>query len=401
MENVSLMHVVTTPVSLGVFLRGQPRHLAASGFDVQAVASPGKLLDRFGLDEQIDTHTAPLTRKISPLTDLRALVRLTRLFRRERPTIVHTHTPKAGLVGMIAAWLARTPVRLYTVHGLPLETATGLRRRLLWLSERVACRLASRVICVSDSVRQELIESDLCQPEKAAVLGHGSANGVDAASRFNPKLQSPETRQRVRTEVGAAGDSIVVGFVGRLTSEKGVEELLTAWRTLRRADRRLRLLVLGGFEERDPVSGSSRARLAADPTITHVTHSDDMPRFYAAMDLLVLPTYREGLPTVLLEAAAMGLPAVATRVTGCVDAVVEGETGKLVPARDADALAATIRQYTEDPDLRAKHGEAARQRALRHFQPQGVWQAVDAEYRRLLDASGQVQPEVLQQQEAA
>lgn len=387
-----VMHVVTTPVSLKVFLSGQPRHLTQRGYRVEAVSSPGGLLDRFGEDESIATHAAPLTRAISPLADLRAVTRLIGLFRRQRPTIVHTHTPKAGLVGMAAAWLARTPVRVYTVHGLPLSTAKGLRRWLLWLSERVACRLANRVLCVSQSVRAELIENNLCEPEKAATLGNGSANGVDATERFHPDRQSPAARRQLRSEIGAKADELVVGFVGRLTSEKGVEELLAAWAKLRRSHAELRLLVLGGFEQRDPVSGASRQRLAADPRITHIPHSDNMPRYYAAMDLLVLPTYREGLPTVLLEAAAMALPAVATRVTGCVDAVRDGETGKLVPARDADALANAIAGYADDSSLRAQHGAAARQRVLECFQPEGVWRAVEGEYRRLLAEAGHSPP---------
>jgi len=285
---------------------------------------------------------------------------------------------------MIAAFLAGVPVRVYTIHGLPFVTSRGLRRLILTATERVACALASQVLCVSESVREVAVANAICSPRRIKVLGSGSANGVDAQSRFNPNRISSQERERTREKLGIPPDAVVAGFVGRLVGEKGLRELVSAWHLLRAELPNLRLLVIGPHDVNDALDASTVRELESDPRICMAGAQWDTPPFFAAMDVLCLPSYREGFPTVLLEAAAMGIPAVATEIPGCVDAVEDGVTGRLVPARDPSALAQALRSYVLSAGLRQQHGRAARDRALKSFQVEVIQQAQLEEYSRLL-----------------
>lgn len=387
MRNAGLTHVTTVPDSLE-FLRGQLDYMKARGFRVSGITSPGPELDRLAAEFQIRISPVPMARKITPLADVGAVAAMRRLLRQHRPAIVHTHTPKGGLLGLIAAWSAAIPVRIYHMRGLPFTTATGWRRTLLWQSEWLSCHLAHRVFAVSESVRAVAVREKLCDPSTITVLGHGSGNGVDATGRFNPDALGPEARREVRASLGLRDDDLLVAFIGRIVRDKGVAELVEAWQSIRRAHARARLLVIGPFEPKDAVSKETRLALGTDPRVRLVGMTWEMPRWYTAMDVVVLPSHREGFPNVLLEAAAMGLPVVATRVPGCVDAVADGETGILVPPGEPRPLASAIQVYLSTPALRRHHGAAGRQRVLAHFRPEAIWQALYIEYVRLLGQAG-------------
>ena len=389
---VKLVHVTTVPESLP-FFTGQVGYMKSRGFEVQALSSPGKELERFAATEQISVHAVNMPRRITPLRDLVVVARLWRWLRQGRPQIVHAHTPKGGLLGMVGAWLARVPVRIYHIHGLPLMTATGLKRRLLKGTERVACALAHQVLCVSRSVREVAIAERLCPPGKIKVLLHGSVNGVDAVGQFNPMNLPAGARHEVRARYGIAPDALVAGFVGRVVRDKGLTELSQAWQGLRAAFPSLHLLIVGPFEPQDPLPVDVEALLRSDPCIHLAGECEDMPLLYAAMDIVVLPTYREGFGIVAIEAAAMELPVVATCIPGCMDAVTDGVTGTLVPVRDAAALRDALRRYLGGPELRRRHGRAGRQRVLRDFGQQALWEAVYQEYTRLLRDRGCPVPE--------
>lgn len=386
-REIGLLHITTVPVTL-TFLVGQIGYMQKRGLAVRALSSPGEDLGRFGEREGIPTYAVEMLRRITPLRDLAAVARIVRVIRRTRPEIVHAHTPKGGLLGMTAAALARTPVRIYHMRGLPLMGATGARRRLLRATEQVACRLAHQVYCVSHSVREVAISEGICPPEKVKVLLGGSGNGVDAGGRYDPARLDPGTRLETRRRLQIPENAVVLGFVGRIVRDKGIVELATAWRTLREHHPQLHLLLVGPFEPQDPVPAEIEAMLRSDPRV-HLTGMDwETPPFYAAMDVVVLPTYREGFPNVPLEAAAMQLPVVATRIPGCVDAVQDGVTGILVPPRDAAAFEAALQRYIEDAELRRQHGRAGRERVLREFRQEAIWEALYQEYRRLLRVNG-------------
>ena len=382
LAGLRLLHVVTVPVSLN-FFRGQIGYLRAHGLDVQAASSPGEEAEFAREREGITVHEVPMNRGISPLADLVSLWRLIRLMRRIKPDIVHSHTPKAGLLGTIAARLTRTRGVMLSIFGLPQMTSRGLKLRLLNTMTWFSCKLAKRVWCDSDSMRQHLSESKLCSADKIVVLGHGSSNGIESQKKFNPASYSAEDRRALRTQYNIPQDALVVCFVGRIVADKGMRELAGAWRSLREKFPQLHLMVVGPFEPQDPLDPQDEELLHTDPRIHLTGMTQDVPRHLAAVDLLVNPSYREGFNVALLEAAAMGLPVVASRVPGCADPVVEGVTGMLVPVRDAAALAQAIENYLLEPALREQHGRAGRARIVRDFQPQQIWQELEQQYLEL------------------
>ncbi|HZV00220.1 MAG TPA: sugar transferase [Planctomycetota bacterium] len=363
--------MTTVVESLG-FLRGQIGFMRRQGFEVHAITSPGAVAAFLEPGDELQMHEVSMARRITPIEDLRALVALYREMCRLRPLIVHAHTPKGGLLGMIAARLAGVPIRIYHIRGLPFVTACGSRRRLLMTTERVSCRLAHRVLCVSRSVASVVRSSRICASSKLVVPANGSGNGVDAGGRFVPRTRGNGPR------------AIVLGFVGRIVRDKGIVELAKAWRTIRERSAHARLLIVGPREIEDPVPAEFLAELERDPRVEFAGSLTDIVSAYSSMDVLVHPSHREGFPNVLLEAAAMGLPVVATRIPGCIDAVEDGVTGMLCAVRDANALARATLTYIESPELRRRHGAAGRDRVLRSFRREVVWDAILSEYRSLI-----------------
>ena len=377
-----LVHVTTVPKSF-IFLRDQIGFMSERGVEVVGVSSPGEDLERTREACGIETHALEMPRRISPLQDLATVARLADLLRRLRPDVVHAHTPKGGLLGMLAATAAGVPVRVYHMRGLPMMTATGWRRELLTWTERVSCGLAHHCLCVSHSLREVAIEERLCPASKIEVIAGGSGQGVDARGRFDPTTRPADERARLRASMGIPEDATVVGFVGRLVRDKGIGELAYAWAKLASRHPEAHLVVVGDYEERDAVGEETRALLEDAPRVHMLGWRDDVPTLYSAFDLVTLPTYREGFPNVPLEAAAMGLPVVATRIPGCVDAVDDTHTGLLVPARDARALEGALERYLGDEELRRAHGEAGRARVLASFDPELIYDGIHGVYARL------------------
>jgi glycosyltransferase involved in cell wall biosynthesis len=334
-------------------------------------------------EEGVAKAPVAMKRQIAPLQDLRSLWRLWRVVRRLRPALVNFGTAKAGLLMGIVSWAARVPCRVYTVHGLRLETTRGMKRWILVRTERIACRCAQQVICVSESVRERVLELGLAKKEQTVVLGAGSFNGVDA-DRFAPTPELVNAGERLRRELGIPPEAPVIGFVGRFTKDKGVPELIEAFSSLRRRFSELRLLVLGRFDDTDPVPETTRRFLLSDPGIVNAGYAEDISPYYQAMDVLALPTYREGFPTVALEASAAGKPVVATRATGAVDAVADGITGLLVPVGDVQALTEALGRLLADPELAGRMGRAGQERVRRDYSRERIWQELAALYRGLL-----------------
>ncbi len=393
-----LVYVMTAAISAWSFLRGQLRYMREQGYDVTLVSAPCPKLQETGEREGVKTIAVPMRREPSPFHDLVTLGRLQSLFREIRPDIIHCGTPKACFLGGLAGFFAGVPVRLMTLHGMRADGLTQPTRSLVLAMERASCRSAQHVYCVGDSLRQRALDLRLASPDKLSVLAHGTANGIDSEHFSRTPIVSAGA-EFLRETNGLSKSGPVIGFVGRLVRDKGIAELMSAFRQLKTEFPDLKLLLVGDFEEYDGVDGNLRQEIAQDPRIVHLGFMNDPRPAYALMSVLALPTYREGYPYVPMEAASMEVPVVATQVTGCVDAVLDGQTGALVPPRDASALAAALRRYLVNPELGSAHGAAGRTRVARDFRPELIWKALDLEYMARLH--GQARTFVREQPETA
>jgi glycosyltransferase involved in cell wall biosynthesis len=382
-DHLTLFHITTVPETLG-FFRGQIGFMKEKGFQVHAVSSPGELLDATAIREDIQVHAIEMPRFITPLQDIGTIINLTGILRQIHPDIVHAHTPKGGLLGVISARLARVPVIIYGMHGLPFVTAKGWKRRILCWSEAIACRLADKVISVGAIIREKALAAGFCQPEQIVVLGAGSVNGVDATGRFNPEKYSSADRIKLRQKLNIPEDALVIGFVGRIVKDKGIVELSEVWGELKNKYPDIFLLLVGPVEPQDPLPTELLENLQNDSRVRFTGHIQDIPACYTVMDIMVLPTYREGFPVTPLEAAAMKIPIVATDVDGCPEAVENGITGALVPSRDSRALAEAIEHLILNPEKRHAMGQAGRERVLKKFKPEIIWQELYDIYLQLL-----------------
>jgi glycosyltransferase involved in cell wall biosynthesis len=378
-----IVHVTTVPDSL-LFLRGQVRRMAGEGIRLSFISSPGPELEAFGREEGAVVVGVPMPRRIAPTEDLRALVALVAALRRLRPDLVHAHTPKGGLLGTLAALLAGVPHRVYHLRGLPLLGLEGWRRALLTATEWVSCHAATHVIAVGPSLREEALRLRLVEAGRVEVLGHGSGQGVDLA-RFDPAAVDGAA---VRRELGLDADAPVAAFVGRLVGDKGIRELVEAWRSRDRSLGAARLLLVGKYEARDPVPEPVRRAIEDDPSILHLGFRRDLPGLYAASDVVVLPTRREGFPNVPLEAMAMGKPVITTDAIGARDAVRDGETGICVPVGEVAPLRLALEGYLGAPARAAADGAAGRDWVERCFRREDVLEHLARRYRSLLEGEG-------------
>ncbi len=381
-----ILFAVTVSMSCG-FYRGMLRHLEDAGFSTTLVSAPGTQLNEVSSSQGAASVAVPMEREIRPLHDLVSLWRLYRTMRTALPDVVDASTPKAGLLGSLAAMLARVPCRVYTLRGLRMETATGLKRLVLWLAERLACACAHRVVPVSKSLRLRAIGLKLVSPEKARALGDGTC-GVNT-EHFTPRNRNSEQVAQLRQALGLTGNETVIGFAGRFVKDKGIRELVEAFRELSASRPDLRLLLVGDFEDGDAVEPEVRSYIESTPTILLPGFVADAAPYYALMDVFVLPTYREGFPGVPLEAQASEVPVVTTNATGAVDSVRHGMTGLIVPLKDAKALTAAIGTLLRKPEMRANMGHAGRKWMEHAFRPEVVWLAHVEMYREMLEEHSQ------------
>jgi glycosyltransferase involved in cell wall biosynthesis len=376
-----LVHVTTSDISLALLLGPQLSAFSAAGFDVIGVSAPGPFvpdLERAGIRHIALPHA---TRSVSPLDDLRAATALYRLLRRLRPDIVHTHTPKPGFYGRLGGRAARVPVVVNTVHGL-YATAddSRARRAVVYGLERLAATCSD-----AELLQNEEDLSTLTALHVPAKRLHLLGNGIDL-DRFKPGPRAEAARRRVRAELGVDDATVVVGAVGRLVWEKGYRELFEAAAQLRRRCREV-TVVVAGPNEPEKTDGIEPAALAAAESsgVRFLGHRNDVEDLYAAFDVYVLASYREGFPRSAMEAAAMGLPIVATDIRGCRQVVENGATGLLVPPRDASALTDAVARLAGDPGLSSTMGRRAVSKAKRDFDQRRVIAATLAVYEDLLE----------------
>ncbi len=376
-----IAYVVTVDLSMRI-CEGQIAFLATNGFDVHVICSPGPRLEAMRR-EGVTPWAVSMKREIAIASDLLSLWRLWRLFRLIRPDIVVSGTPKAGLLGTVAARMAGVPSVEYALYGLRFETAAGIKHLILMAAEWISCHVADSIRCVGSSLLVRTIALGLAPPSRCMVIGNGTSDGVDI-KRYAAGAQARIESEQVRHEYHIPTEALVLGFVGRITRDKGIRELYEAFTRLKGSYPGLRLMLVGDFEPGDPIPDALRMRIEADPAVTCTGFVNNVERFYWAMDVMALPTYREGFGTALVEAQASSVPVVTTNATGAVDAIVDGETGLRVPMRDAEALAAALDRLLGDAALRFKMGSAGRAWVERNFRREDVLQGVLEHSRSLL-----------------
>jgi glycosyltransferase involved in cell wall biosynthesis len=381
-ETIKLVVAITDSVST-VLLRGQLRAASEAGFEVWLLSGPGQALEQFGDEEHVTVKAVSWQRGLAPFGNLRGCLQAFWLFCRIRPAIVNASTPKAGLLGTFAAWLAGVPIRIFTLRGLRSTTLTGVARFAVGCFEWLTCRLATDVVCISQGIREAAVARGIVPAAKARVLGHGSSNGIDV-DRFTATPEKLAAAADLRQSLGIPSGSCVIGFVGRLVRDKGIAELVGAYVALLREFPDLHLLLAGPAESANALPASARRQLETLPGVHFLGAVADPSTAYLAMDVLALPTHREGFGNVLLEANSMGLPVVASAIEGCLDGVADGITGTLVPVGDVPQLTAALARYLRAPELRRQHGEAGRNRAVERFRREPLWEAQIAFYRSLL-----------------
>ena len=377
-----LIRITTVPVSLKILLKGQHKFMSENGFDVLGVSSRGKELAEVAQNEKILVHAVEMTRAISPWKDLKSVLELYKLFKKEKPLIVHTHTPKAGTAGMIAAKLAGVPNRLHTVAGLPLLEASGSKRKLLNFVEKVTYACATNIYPNSHGLKKIIIQEQFCNPNKLKVLANGSSNGIDT-SHFDSNLFSVNEVSSLKQKLGISENDFVFVFVGRLVGDKGINELVSAFSKLN--SKEVKLILVGPFEkELDPLQPETLAQIENNQSIICVGYQSDVRPYFAVSNTLVFPSYREGFPNVVMQAGAMGLPSIVSNINGCNEIVIQDYNGMIIPVKDSKALENAMIKMLEDSPFYQFLKQNARKRILENYEQKVVWDALLEEYKKLV-----------------
>lgn len=381
-KKIKLIRTSTIPGSLNTFCKGFLKELNENfNYEVIALSSPGPQLKEIAERENVKTIAVEMKRQISPLHDLKSLFQLIRIFHIEKPDIIHSITPKAGLLCMMAAWFCRVPIRMHTFTGLIFPTSTGIKQKILIFTDRLTCKCATHIIPEGEGVKSDLQRFKITR-KPLKVLGYGNIRGID----LNYYSRSKEVMQAAK-EI-KKDDLYTFIFIGRIVRDKGINELINAFARLHNENSSIRLILVGRYEDTlNPISEKTRQIIDSNDAIEAVGQQSDVRHWLTAADALVFPSYREGFPNVVIEAGAMGLPSIVTDINGCNEIIEEGENGTIVPPRNADALYEAMKRFITDRETTTKMASKARKMVADRYEQQFVWNALFEEYKRLTEES--------------
>lgn len=376
-----LIRITTVPISLKTLLKGQHRFMSENGYEVVGVSSEGKALNEVHENEGVRVVALEMTRTISLLKDIKALWGFYRLCKKEKPSMVHSHTPKAGIVGMLGAKLAGVPIRLHTVAGLPLMEAAGFKRRVLNLVEKLTYSCAKMVYPNSKGLYDFILSNRYTTKEKLKVIANGSSNGIDT-SFFNPQQISLEQQSQLKAKLNISESDFVFVFTGRLVKDKGINELVSAFSNLK--GHNAKLLLVGTFEEElDPLLPETLNDIESNNNILSVGWQSDVRPYLAIANALVFPSYREGFPNVVMQAGAMGLPSIVTDINGCNEIIIDNENGVIIPPKDENKLFEAMLSFIDNPFLVERMASNSRKLIVDRYEQRVIWEALLEEYGRL------------------
>lgn len=356
----------------------------SSFYDVVAVSSPEKMLEEVSVHEGVRTASVSMTRSITPAQDLKALWQLYRLFRKEKPAIVHTHTPKAGLLGMMAGRLAGVPIRIHTVAGMPLMESKGVKRKMLQSTERLTYMCATRVYPNSRNLAEFITENKFCRKNKLKVLGNGSSNGIDMDFfQCTPAILS--LANELRKRLNLTQDHFVFLFIGRLVKDKGIEELVEAFIRMKQKFSGIKLLLVGPYEQDlDPISEKTMQTIELDSDIIHEGFQQDVRPYLAISNILTFPSYREGFPNVPMQAGCFDLPSIVTDINGCNEIIEHGKNGLIIPVKNSEALKTAMETIMTDEALYSNLKKNARKMIQERYDQKKFWNLLLEEYQTQL-----------------
>lgn len=368
-----LVRITTIPDSLKVLLKGQLKFMNQH-YDVIGVSGNGDAMEYLRQNEGIRTEIVEMTRRISPLKDLVATYKFYRLLKIEKPHIVHSHTPKAGIVGMLAAFLAGVPNRFHTVAGMPLLESTGFKRALLNFVEKLTYYFATKVFPNSKGLYDIILEEGFTKANKLQLIGKGSSNGIDI-SHFNKENISKKEQDQLKKELGITPNDFVFVFVGRMVTDKGINELALAYDKLSKICNNTKLLLVGWREnDLDPLLPETEMILNSNPNIIEAGFQADVRPYFAISNILVFPTYREGFPNVVLQAGAMQLPSIVTNINGCNEIIQHSINGLIIPVKNVDAILESMTWCLNQHDHLKEMSNNSRDLIAENYQHTYIWE---------------------------
>ncbi len=371
-------------MALRYLLPGQMRFMAANGFDVLMISADGKELTEVIENEQCPHRVVPMTRKITPLQDLKCLFQLISIFRKEKPDIVHTHTPKAGLLGMLAAKFCGVNIRIHTVAGLPLMVEKGFTYQLLKFIEKLTYASANQVWPNSRSLLQFIAENKLCKAGKLTIIGKGSTNGIDI-NRFNKESLDEKISVQVKNEINYSSQNKYLLCIGRLVVDKGIVELVHVFSALQKNEPSLKLVLVGEYEtELDPLPATTLQEIETNPSIIHISWTNQVEYYMQLANYFVFPSHREGFPNVLLQAGLMELPVICSHITGNIDLITHNETGLIFDSGNEQQLLGLLQYAWDHPQQMQTMSKKLKQEIKENYLRENIWQNMLVAYKTLL-----------------
>ncbi len=384
MKKNTIVRITTIPLSLEKLL-GDQLQFINNYFNVTAISSDKERLEEYGKSQSVDTYHIEMTRKITPIQDLKCLIKLFIFLKKNKPLIIHSHTPKAGIIAMLSSYLANIPIRMHTVAGLPLLEKKGIKRVVLNFVEKLTYRCSTNVYPNSYGLKNIILEKKFTKKNKLKIIGNGSSNGIDT-SYFNPELFSKEEKQTLRRNHKIRNDDFVFIFVGRIVGDKGINELVEAFEKLSKDNSKVKLLLVGQYEDNlDPLKKQTKFIINNNEQIVSVGYQNDVRSYFSIADSLVFPSYREGFPNVVMQAGAMGLCSIVSNINGCNEIIENNKNGIIIPVKDTKEIHNAMMKICYDKNLFMKLKLNSRSLIKKRYQRELIWTSILKEYNNLLN----------------
>jgi glycosyltransferase involved in cell wall biosynthesis len=374
-----ILHVVNVSFVIPYYLGDQIKFFNDNGNIIFIACTNDDNLIKYSKKWNFTPFKLNISRKISPLHDLFSIIKLYKFIRDNKIDTVIGHTPKGAFIAIVSSFFAKAKIRIYFRHGLMFETSKGLKKIILILVEKITSQLSTKVICVSKSVLDRSIKLKLSNPDKLLLINNGTCNGIDAKNLYNRILINNLSKLDLCEKYNISKDTKIIGYIGRLAKDKGMNELILAWENIHKNSLNAKLMLCGPIDDRDPINKNLLRKIQSNNSIIYVGEVDNPTLYYSIFYCFILPSYREGFPTVVLEASSMQLPIITTKSTGCIDSIIENETG-IFTKIDPESISEKILFYLNNEQIAKCHGENGRNFVLKNFDQKCIWNSLNKIY---------------------